>query len=93
VIAVIGAITLTRQPVFLAWPFVAAALIFGLFAWWLYDDNRAERSLLNAAACALFPRRRSGPGLAKPIGWPIPRQMEAAPGVTTSPSPSNGNQR
>jgi hypothetical protein len=33
---------------------VAAALIFGLFAWWMYDDNRAERSLLNAAVAALF---------------------------------------
>src|SRR6476620_6516145 len=54
VIAVIGAITLTRQPVFLAWPFVAAALIFGLFGWWLYDDNRAERSLLNAVVAAMF---------------------------------------
>jgi len=54
VIAVIGAITLTRQPVFLAWPFVAASLIFGLFAWWLYDDNRAERSLLNAVVSAMF---------------------------------------
>ena len=54
VIAVIGAITLTRQPVFLAWPFVAAALIFGLFAWWLYDDNRAERSLLNGVVSAMF---------------------------------------
>jgi 4-amino-4-deoxy-L-arabinose transferase-like glycosyltransferase len=54
VIAVVAAITLTRQPVFLAWPFVAAALIFGLFAWWMYDDNRAERSLLNAAVAALF---------------------------------------
>jgi 4-amino-4-deoxy-L-arabinose transferase-like glycosyltransferase len=53
-VAVIGAITLTRQPVFLAWPFVAAALIFGLFAWWLYDDNRAERSLLNAVVAAMF---------------------------------------
>jgi 4-amino-4-deoxy-L-arabinose transferase-like glycosyltransferase len=52
--AVIGAVTITRQPVFLAWPFVAAALIFGLFAWWLYDDNRAERSLLNAVVAALF---------------------------------------
>lgn len=52
--AVIGAITLTRQPVFLAWPFVAAALIFGLFAWWLYEDNRAERSLLNAVVSAMF---------------------------------------
>ena len=54
VIAVIGAITLTRQPVFLAWPFVAAALIFGLFAWWLYDANRAEHSLLNAVVAAMF---------------------------------------
>src|SRR3979409_1111275 len=54
VIAVIGAITLTRQPVFLAWPFVAAALIFGLFAWWLYEDNRAEHSLLNAVVAAIF---------------------------------------
>src|SRR6201996_5593425 len=52
--AVIGAVTVTRQPVFLAWPFVAAALIFGLFAWWLYDDNRAERSLLNAVVAAMF---------------------------------------
>jgi 4-amino-4-deoxy-L-arabinose transferase-like glycosyltransferase len=54
VIAVIGAITVTRQPVFLAWPFVAASLIFGLFAWWLYDDNRAERSLLSAVVAAMF---------------------------------------
>jgi 4-amino-4-deoxy-L-arabinose transferase-like glycosyltransferase len=54
VIAIVGAIMLTRQPVFLAWPFVAAALIFGLFAWWLYDDNHAERSLLNAVVAAMF---------------------------------------
>jgi 4-amino-4-deoxy-L-arabinose transferase-like glycosyltransferase len=53
-IAVIGAIMLMRQPAFLAWPFVAASLIFGLFAWWLYDDSHAERSLLNAAVAALF---------------------------------------
>jgi 4-amino-4-deoxy-L-arabinose transferase-like glycosyltransferase len=54
VIAVVGAISLTRQPVFLAWPFLAISMIFGLFAWWLYDDNRAERSLLNAGAAAMF---------------------------------------
>src|SRR6267154_1444316 len=54
VIAVVGAIMLMRQPVFLAWPFVAAALIFGLLAWWLYEDNRAERSLLNAVVAAIF---------------------------------------
>src|SRR4051794_6117142 len=51
---IVWAIALTRQPAFLAWPFLAVSLIFGLFAWWLYDDHRAERSLLNAAAAALF---------------------------------------
>jgi 4-amino-4-deoxy-L-arabinose transferase-like glycosyltransferase len=54
IIAVVGAIALTRQPAFLAWPFAAAAMILGLFAWWLYDDNRAERSLLNAVLAAMF---------------------------------------
>jgi 4-amino-4-deoxy-L-arabinose transferase-like glycosyltransferase len=54
VIAVIGAIALTRQPAFLAWPLAAASMILGLFAWWLYDDNRAERSLLNAVLAAMF---------------------------------------
>src|SRR6201995_1297720 len=54
IIAVIGALTLTRPPVFLAWPFVAAALVFRVFAWWRYDDNRAERSLLNAVVAAMF---------------------------------------
>ena len=54
VMAVVGAIALTRQPAFLAWPFVAAAMILGLFAWWLYDDNHAERSLLNAVVAAML---------------------------------------
>src|SRR3954463_5960063 len=51
---IIGAIALTRQPVFLAWPFVALSLIFGLFAWWMYEDARAEHSVLNAAVASLF---------------------------------------
>src|SRR6187399_275019 len=54
IIAVVGAVMLTRQPAFAAWPFIAAALISGLFAWWLYDNNRAERSLLNALVAALM---------------------------------------
>lgn len=54
VLAIVGAIMLARQPVFFAWPFVAAALIFGLFAWWLYDENHAERSLLNGVVSAIF---------------------------------------
>jgi len=54
ILAVVGAIMLTRQPAFLSWPLFAAAMILGLFAWWLYEDSRAERSLLNAVAAALF---------------------------------------
>ena len=52
--AVVGAIMLTRQPAFLAWPFAAVSLIFGLFAWWMFEDARAERSLLNAAVASLL---------------------------------------
>ncbi len=56
--AIVLAIVILRQPVFAAWPFLAVAAILGLFAWWLYDDNRAERSLLNSIASALLPRCR-----------------------------------
>src|SRR5436305_143849 len=31
-----------------AWPFVAAAMIFGLWAWWLYQADGAEHSLLRS---------------------------------------------
>jgi 4-amino-4-deoxy-L-arabinose transferase-like glycosyltransferase len=52
VASIIMAIMLLHQPAFAAWPFAAAAMIFGLFAWWMYDDYHAERSLLNAIAAA-----------------------------------------
>jgi 4-amino-4-deoxy-L-arabinose transferase-like glycosyltransferase len=54
VIAIVGAIKLTHQPVFPAWPILAAAMIFGLIAWWMFEDSRAERSLLNAVLAAMF---------------------------------------
>jgi 4-amino-4-deoxy-L-arabinose transferase-like glycosyltransferase len=54
ILAVVGAIMLTRQPAFLSWPPFAVAMILGLFAWWLYEDARAERSFLNAIAAAMF---------------------------------------
>src|SRR5882724_10334583 len=53
VIAIVGAIKLTHQPVFPAWPILAAAMIFGLIAWWLFEESRAERSLLNAVFAAM----------------------------------------
>ena len=54
VIAVVGAVIMIRQPALMAWPFIAAALIFGLIAWWLYDADHAERSLLSAVVAALM---------------------------------------
>jgi 4-amino-4-deoxy-L-arabinose transferase-like glycosyltransferase len=54
VLAVVGSIIVLRKPEFAAWPFAALAAIFGLVAWWMYDQNRAERSLLNAFAASFF---------------------------------------
>jgi 4-amino-4-deoxy-L-arabinose transferase-like glycosyltransferase len=52
VIVIVTAIKLTHQPVFPAWPLLAVAMIFGLVAWWLFEESRAERSLLNAVIAA-----------------------------------------
>ena len=38
----------------LAWPFLVAAIIFALFAWWLFEVDGAERSLLRAMAAAVL---------------------------------------
>lgn len=38
----------------LAWPFAAAAVIFGLWAWRLYGVDGAERSLLRAVVAAIL---------------------------------------
>ncbi len=54
VASIIYAIVLLRQPEFLAWPFAGGAMILGLFAWWMYDDQHAERSLLNSIGAAWF---------------------------------------
>ncbi len=51
--AIVGVMALTLQPTFLAWPFFAAALVFGLFAWWLFDEAEAERSTLCGIAASL----------------------------------------
>ena len=38
----------------IAWPSAAAAMIFGLFAWWLYEVDGAERSLLRGMMASVF---------------------------------------
>jgi 4-amino-4-deoxy-L-arabinose transferase-like glycosyltransferase len=52
--AVGGAIALSRNLEPLAWPFLAAAIVSGLFAWRLYAVDGAERSLLRALAAAIL---------------------------------------
>ncbi len=37
-----------------AWPFAAVAVIFGLFAWWLYEADGPERALLRGMVASLF---------------------------------------
>jgi 4-amino-4-deoxy-L-arabinose transferase-like glycosyltransferase len=52
VLVIVGAIKLIHQLVFPAWPLFAVAMVFGLVAWWLFEESRAERSLLNAVIAA-----------------------------------------
>jgi 4-amino-4-deoxy-L-arabinose transferase-like glycosyltransferase len=54
VVVVAGYIVIGREPGFIAWPFAAAALIFGLFAWWLYEVDGAERALLRGMMASVF---------------------------------------
>lgn len=45
---------LSRQLALLAWPFIVASMIFGLWAWRLYGADGAEHSLLRGLAAALL---------------------------------------
>src|SRR3954451_18360039 len=54
VIAVSGANKPTPSPALPAWPSLAAPMISGLIAWWMSEDSRDERSLLNAVVAAMF---------------------------------------
>jgi 4-amino-4-deoxy-L-arabinose transferase-like glycosyltransferase len=51
---VAGFIWIGRDPGIIAWPFAAAALVFGLFAWRLYEVDGAERSLLRGMIASVF---------------------------------------
>ena len=50
----IGFFIMSRDLGLVAWPFAAAAVIFGLFAWWLYEVDGAERALLRGMASSVF---------------------------------------
>jgi len=50
----VGFIVISRDLGVIAWPFAAAAAIFGLFAWWLYEVDGPERSLLRGMVASVF---------------------------------------
>jgi 4-amino-4-deoxy-L-arabinose transferase-like glycosyltransferase len=47
-------IVVGQQPGIAAWPFAVGAVIFSLFAWWLYDVDGVEASFLRAIAAAIL---------------------------------------
>jgi hypothetical protein len=54
VTVVAGFIWIGHDPGIIAWPFAATALVFGLFAWRLYDVDGAESSLLRGMIASFF---------------------------------------
>ena len=54
IIAVVMAVIIARDLALLAWPFFAAAVVCGLFAWQLYDQEGAERAVTRAVEGAVL---------------------------------------
>jgi 4-amino-4-deoxy-L-arabinose transferase-like glycosyltransferase len=54
VLVPVGFVWIDRDLGLIAWPFAAAAVICGLFAWWLYEADGPERSLLRAMLASVF---------------------------------------
>jgi hypothetical protein len=48
------AIVISRDLVFVAWPFLAGAVVCGLFAWQLFDDDGAEHAFVRATAASVL---------------------------------------
>jgi 4-amino-4-deoxy-L-arabinose transferase-like glycosyltransferase len=53
-VGIAGAIVIDRNLRLAAWPFFAAAIVCGLLAWRLYEDDGAERSFVRAMGVAIF---------------------------------------
>jgi 4-amino-4-deoxy-L-arabinose transferase-like glycosyltransferase len=54
ILAVVAAVIIERDLALLAWPFFAAAVVCGLFAWQLYDEEGAERAFTRAVEGAVL---------------------------------------
>jgi 4-amino-4-deoxy-L-arabinose transferase-like glycosyltransferase len=74
VVAIAGTIMLDRDLRLAAWPFLAAAIVCGLFAWRLYEVDGVEQSFLRTIAAALL----AGAGIA---GIILPSLAPAFPSV------------
>jgi 4-amino-4-deoxy-L-arabinose transferase-like glycosyltransferase len=54
IVVAVGFIVIGHDLGVIAWPFAAAATIFGLFAWWLYDVDGPERAVLRGMVSSVF---------------------------------------
>jgi 4-amino-4-deoxy-L-arabinose transferase-like glycosyltransferase len=54
VLAIVLHVKFGHEPGAEAWPFIVAAVIVALFAWWLFEVDGAELSLLRAVAAAIL---------------------------------------
>ena len=54
IIAIVAAIIISRDLVLMAWPFLAGAIVCGLFAWQLFDDDGAEHAFVRATAASVL---------------------------------------
>jgi 4-amino-4-deoxy-L-arabinose transferase-like glycosyltransferase len=54
IVAVTGAVIVEHDLALLAWPFFAGAVVCGLLAWQLYDEDGAERAFVRATAAAVL---------------------------------------
>jgi 4-amino-4-deoxy-L-arabinose transferase-like glycosyltransferase len=54
IMAIVTLVMQRHQPGFLAWPFGAAAMVFGFMAWRHFQTDGAEQSLLRAAIAAVL---------------------------------------
>jgi len=52
ILAIVTVIALRRELGLLAWPFAAGAMIFGFYAWRLFDEDGPARSFLRAAVAS-----------------------------------------
>jgi 4-amino-4-deoxy-L-arabinose transferase-like glycosyltransferase len=54
ILVVTGFIVFEREPGLIAWPFATAAIIYGMFAWRLYEADGAERAALRAMIASVL---------------------------------------